>query len=212
MKSETFTNRGSTNITISQASVSNGAFQLTGPALPLVLEPSQSTAFQVAFTPQIVGTVNASLSVTSSASLVASNRSATSHVRRHGTAESSESIPLSGTGAGQAQLAASPLGLSFGSALVGSSMTKMVTLANTGSSALQIAQASVTGAGFRLSGLNLPMTLQSGQSVNVSVIFSPPAAGNQSGSLTVVSDSANPVMLVALSGNSPVPASGTLSC
>ncbi|HEX4487698.1 MAG TPA: choice-of-anchor D domain-containing protein, partial [Terriglobales bacterium] len=208
---ETFTNSGSTNITVTQAAVSNPAFQVTGPSLPLVLAPSQSAVFNVTFAPTSTGTISASLSVSSSSSLTASSRSASSRVRHHGASESSSTIPLSGTCDAQAQLAVSPANLSFGTAQVGSSMTKTVALSNSGSTALQISQATVAGAGFRISGMNVPMTLQAGQSANISVLFSPSAAGNQSGSLTIVTDGANPVTLVSLSGNSPVPASGTLS-
>jgi hypothetical protein len=211
-RTETFTNTGSTNITVSQASINNNAFQLSGPLLPILLPPTQSAVFTVSFTPQGMGPVSGSLSVSSSASLVASNRSAiTSRVRRHGSSESNTAIPLEGMGVGTGQLAASPANLSFGTAQPGNSMTKPVTLTNAGTSPLQINQASVSGAGFRLNGMNLPVSLQAGQSTTVSVVFSPLAAGNQNGSLTIVSDGSSPVTLVSLSGNAPTAPNGTLN-
>lgn len=211
-RNETFTNTGSTNITVSQASVSNNAFQLSGPSLPLLLAPTQTAVFTVSFTPQGVGLVGGSLSVSSSVSLVPSNRSAiTSRVRRHGNSESNTTIPLEGMGVGQGQLAVSPASLSFGTAQLGNSMTKPVTLTNAGTSPLQISQATVSGTGFRLNGLNLPASLQVGQSTTFNVVFSPSAAGNQNGSLTIVSDGSSPVTLVSLSGNAPTAPNGTLN-
>jgi hypothetical protein len=114
-------------------------------------------------------------------------------------------------GVGQGQLAASPASLSFGTAQLGNGMTKPVTLTNVGQSPLQISQATVSGAGFHMNGMNLPFWLQPGQNTTVNVVFSPPAAGNQNGSLTIVSDGSSPVTLVSLSGNAPVAASGTLN-
>ena len=211
-RSETFTNTGSTNITLSQVSLSNSAFRLSGPSVPILLAPTQSAVFTVSFTPQSMGAVSGSLSVSSSASLVASNRSAiTSRVRRHHSSESNTTIPLEGMGVGQGQLAASPASLSFGTAQLGNGMTKPVTLTNVGQSPLQISQATVSGAGFHMNGMNLPFWLQPGQNTTVNVVFSPPAAGNQNGSLTIVSDGSSPVTLVSLSGNAPVAASGTLN-
>jgi hypothetical protein len=57
--------------------------------------------------------------------------------------------------------------------VVGGSQTQSVTLANSGGPKVTITQAIVSGTGFALSGLSLPLTLAGGQSVTCSVAFAP---------------------------------------
>ena len=98
------------------------------------------------------------------------------------------------------ELAASPSSVSFGRVQVGSSQTQYETLTNSGDSTVPISQATVTGAGFSLSGLSLPLSLNKGQSVTFSVLFTPEVGGNASGGIAVVSDGWNPDLTIALSG------------
>jgi hypothetical protein len=58
----------------------------------------------------------------------------------------------------------------------------------------------MTGSGFAMNGLALPMTLGPGQSSAFTVSFLPPGAGSASGNISVVSNAANSVSTVALSG------------
>jgi len=74
------------------------------------------------------------------------------------------------------------------------------TLTNTGGSSLTITQANVTGAVFSISGLSLPLTLTSNQSVTFTATFAPTSAGAASGSLSVVSNASNSPLNIALSG------------
>jgi fibronectin type 3 domain-containing protein len=60
-------NTGTSNITISQANVAGREFSIGGVSLPLTLTASQSTAFNVAFTPSGAGTVTGSVSLVSNA-------------------------------------------------------------------------------------------------------------------------------------------------
>jgi hypothetical protein len=97
-------------------------------------------------------------------------------------------------------LSASSWSVDFGNIQVGSSGTQYQTLTNVGHSTLTISQATVTGAGFSLSGLTLPLSLNGGQSITFSVLFNPKVGGAVSGAIAVVSDASNPNLAVALSG------------
>ena len=83
---------------------------------------------------------------------------------------------------------------------MGSSGTQYQTLTNYGHSTVTISQATVTGAGFGLSGLSLPVSLRQGESVTFSVTFNPKVGGDTSGAISVVSNASNPNLAVALSG------------
>src|SRR5205085_4440042 len=108
-------------------------------------------------------------------------------------------IALSGTGAGPGQLSASPTSLSFGNVQIGSSSAKSESLTNSGGTAVTITQASVSGAGYSVSGLTLPTTLAAGQSVAFTVTFSPTAAGASNGTLAIVSDAPGSPLNIGLS-------------
>jgi hypothetical protein len=76
----------------------------------------------------------------------------------------------------------------------------MDSLTNTGGASVTISQAAVTGTGFGISGLNVPLTLNPGASVTFSAVFAPQAPANANGSITVSSDASNPTLTVSLSG------------
>ena len=98
-------------------------------------------------------------------------------------------------------LAASPSSVSFGNIQEGSSQTRHEVLTNSGNSTVAISKATVTGAGFRLSGLNLPLSLNKGQSVTFSILFTPKVVGSASGSIAVVSNASKPTLTIALAGS-----------
>ena len=103
---------------------------------------------------------------------------------------------------GNRALAFSPSSLSFGNIQMGSSQTRYETLTNPGNSTLTISQARITGAGFSLTGLSLPLTLNRGQSVTFGVILAPTVAGRISGGVSVVSNASNRNLTIALAGTS----------
>ncbi len=190
-KSETLTNTGTTSVTISQANVSGAGFSVTGLTLPATLASNQSVSFTVNFAPTAAGAVSGNLAIVSDAS------------------NSPLNIPLSGTGVTQGQITPNPASLSFGNVQIGNSKTLTETLTNSGGSSLTISAASVSGTGFTLSGLTLPLTLTAGQSTSFSVKFAPAAAGAASGNVTITSNGANPNLNIAVSGNGVTP--GALS-
>ncbi len=116
------------------------------------------------------------------------------------TARVATSAPLQGTSSNHGTIAASSSSIGFGNIQVGSSRTQYETLTNSGNSTLTISQATVTGAGFGLSGLSLPLSLSKGQSITFSVRFTPMVGGNLSGAIAVLSNASNPNLAIALAG------------
>ena len=180
--SETLTNSGGSSLTISAAAASGTGFSLSGLTLPLTLNAGQSTSFTVAFAPTTSGAASGSVSVTSNGS------------------NPNLSIALSGTGVTSGTLSANPTSLAFSSVQVGASKNLSETLTNTGGSTVTISQATVTGAGFSISGLTVPTTLNANQSVTFTATFAPTSAGAVSGNLSVVSNASNSPLNIALSG------------
>ena len=179
---ETLTNSGGSSVTISQASATGAGFSLSGITLPLTLPAGQSTSFSVAFAPQTSGAVTGGITITSNAS------------------NPSLAVALSGTGTTPGTLGASQSSLSFGSVQVSKSSAASETITNTGASSVTITQVNVTGAGFSVPGLSLPVTLTAGQSLTFSGIFAPQNTGAVTGSISVISNASNATLTISLSG------------
>lgn len=192
-QSATLTNSGGSSLTISQATLTGANFIVSGLALPLTLGAGQSATFSVVFAPQSAGTVSGNVAFTSDASNPTMN------------------FTLSGSAVTPGQLTANPPSLAFGSVQVGGSVTLMDSLTNTGGTSETISLATVTGAGFSITGLNLPLTLNAGASVTFSVVFAPQTSGSASGSITVGSNASNPTLTVSLSGTGTAPGQLTLT-
>lgn len=97
-------------------------------------------------------------------------------------------------------LTISPATVAFGNVVTGTSATQTITLDNTGSGSVTVSQANATGSGFTITGLSLPLTLAAGQSASFNAVFSPGAAGNATGSISVVSNAAGSPATVSLTG------------
>jgi Abnormal spindle-like microcephaly-assoc'd, ASPM-SPD-2-Hydin len=99
-------------------------------------------------------------------------------------------------------LSLSTSSMAFGSVTVNTAATpESVTLTSSGTSTLTISAGTLTGAGFSMSGVNFPLTLNQGQTATLKVGFDPSAASAVTGQLTLVSNSAaNPTAVISLSG------------
>ena len=188
------TNSGTGTLTISQVSATGSGFSTSTLALPISLSASQSTSFNIVFSPASAGTVSGSVSVVSNAP------------------NSPAAIALSGTGVAATQtLSFSTTSLAFGSVNAGSSLTRTVTVTNTGNSNVTISSITETGSGFILSGAGTPVTLTAGQNLTFSVVFSPTAAGSDSGTVTVASNAAGSPATISLSGTGVAASSHTVA-
>jgi hypothetical protein len=96
--------------------------------------------------------------------------------------------------------------LAFGSVIVNTAATpQSVTLMSTGTAPVTISAGTVTGAGFSMSGVSFPLTLNQGQTATLTVSFDPSATGAVTGALTLASNSAtNPSAVISLSGTGTV--------
>ena len=182
------TNSGGTSVTVSQATTQGSGFSVNGLTLPVTLPAGWSTSFSVIFAPQAAGTASGNIAFASNAS------------------NSTLNLPLSGSGMAPSSLSPIPAGLNFGNVQTGSSQTLGETLTNSGGSSVTITQAAVTGSGFTMNGLNLPLTLAPGQSSpSLNVVFAPQSAGAASGTLSVTSNASNPTLNIPLSGAGVTP-------
>lgn len=99
-----------------------------------------------------------------------------------------------------ASLSVIPTSIAFGNVAVGVTNTQTVTVSDPGSTNLTITEATVTGTGFRLSGLTLPLTVLPGQSSAFTVAFTPTAATSYAGSLSLTSNASSTPTAIPLSG------------
>jgi hypothetical protein len=191
--SETLTNTGGSDLTVTQVNPTGTGFSVSGLTLPLTLPAGQSQPFSVIFTPQASGTVSGNLAILNTSSTPTVN------------------IVLSGDSQTGGFLTPSPASLNFGSVQVGSNQVLSETLTNSGGTGVTVTQVSPTGTGFSVSGLSLPLNLAAGQSQAFNVTFTPTATGSSSGNLAIVSNASNSSLNVALSGNGLAPGSLTPS-
>jgi len=179
----TMTNSGGSSVTVTAATVTGTGFSLSGLSLPLDLAAGQSQPFTITFAPQSAAASSGNLAIV--------NNGTTSPVN----------VPLSGNGQTLGVLTATPSSLDFGSVQVGNNQPLSETLMNSGGSAITVTQANVTGTGFSISGLSLPLNLAAGQSQPFTVTFAPQSAGSSSGNIALTNSGSNPTVNVPLSGN-----------
>jgi hypothetical protein len=183
-QSVTISNGGGSNLTVMQASSTAAGVTITGISLPLTIGPGKQSTFNVVFSPKAAGALSGNVSVLSDIS------------------SSPSTVSLSGTGmAATALLTTSTSGLSFGNVAVGKSSVLSATLTNAGNSNINVSQVAVSGVPYSVSGVSAGLILAPGQSATLDATFSPLAAGNVSGSVTVVSNATNSPATISLSGD-----------
>lgn len=159
----TMTNPGPSSATIYSLNSSLSAFTVSGLNYPVTLGPGQSTNFNVTFTPTTDGWQGESITVSSTAS-----------AKWFCTG-------VEGRGVQNQNLFPVPASLSFGNVNVGSSVTIPIALHNHGWYNIEVADEVTTGAGFSISGLNMPAIIPPTQSLTFNVTFTPQSAGPVTG-------------------------------
>ncbi len=109
-----------------------------------------------------------------------------------------------------ATLAASSASLNFGSVAPGSSTPQTLTLSNTGTAAITISQATISGAGFSLLDSMSPVSIAAGQQETFRIQFAPKSAGSVSGSISIASDASDSLLTVSLIGTGSGPLAFTV--
>jgi hypothetical protein len=182
-QSVTISNKGGSNLTVTQESTAAAGVTITGMSLPLTIAAGKQAAFNVIFSPKAPGAVAGQVSVMTD------------------TSSSPNTVSVSGTGmAATAFLTTSAPGLSFGNVTVGKSSALSVTLTNAGNSNVTLSKVNVSGARFSESGVSAGLILAPGQSATLDATFSPVSTGNSSGNVTVESNATNSPATIALSG------------
>ncbi len=100
--------------------------------------------------------------------------------------------------------------LDFGSVTAGTSKTLTLTASNTGTASITVSSASISSQYFSLSAPTLPIAVLAGQSVPITLVFTPHAAGSFSATVSVSSNATNNPATFALAGTG-VAASGQLT-
>ncbi len=94
-------------------------------------------------------------------------------------------IYLNPTAASTGVLSVNATSIAFGSDIVNTTIAQSANLSSTGTAAVTVNSAAVSGTSFSLSPIALPLTLNPGQSVSLQVQFDPLTAGSFSGQLTI---------------------------
>ena len=100
----------------------------------------------------------------------------------------------------QAKLSVVPSSVGFGSVTVGVANTQTVTLSNSGNSNLVVSNDTLSGSGFTVSSIALPLTVTPGNSAALTVGFDPTSTVAYSGSLSVASNAPGSPLSIPLSG------------
>jgi hypothetical protein len=187
------TSNCSTTITVSAVQVS-GRYSVFGFQTPFAISPNQTQNYTVVFAPTASGSSNGSINFLTNAN-------------------STVSVTLNGSGVAGSLATLSPSStlLSFGNVGVNSAQSQTVTITNAGSTSITVSSVVVTGTGFSLGDLTTPFTLTSQRSRQITVTFSPAAAGSTSGSLTVTSNAPNSPLTVSLAGTAVTAMNHTVS-
>lgn len=192
-KNVTLTNSGSSSVTISGVTPTGSGISVSGISLPAVVNAGGNTTFTVQFAPANSGAVTGSISIASNAP------------------SSPITVSVSGTGA-QAQIAANPGSVNFGSVVDGNTNSQPIQISNHGNATLTISQVSVTGGGngFSINGISTPLVIQAGKSASFNASFGPTVTGSLAGSIALVSNAPNSPLTITV-GGSGAAATRTLS-
>ncbi|WP_394835448.1 choice-of-anchor D domain-containing protein [Pendulispora rubella] len=169
----TIQNQGTEELTVNGFDTS-GPFDVSGaPNTPFPLAPGQTATVRVTFTPTGSGPATGSLTVAST------------------DPRSPAVVQLSGSGVASS-ISTSPNPRDFGSVDIGANATGVVTINNTGNDVLNVSGIAMRGASdFTLVAPPVAPRIPAGQSLPITVRFSPTAHGARAAQIVITSDAAN---------------------
>lgn len=176
-------NTGKKTVRISSRSEQGSAFSFRHFPLPLNIRPGASVALAVIFEPTAKGYTQGILTLRSNAH------------------DPVLKVHVEGTGFYPvgAQLKVTPTTLNFGNVTVGSSASLQATL-TASNSEVTISSDRSTSSEFAILGLNPPVTIPAGQSIQVTLQFTPNASGTSSARAGFISNAVDSPTLEALAG------------
>ena len=168
------TNTGQKTLSILSKSMLGSAFSFGNFAVPKTITPGASVELPIIFRPKVKGYTSGSIAIGSNAV----DATLRMHVSGDGIFTSS------------VELGVSPSTLNFGSVTVGSKATLRTTL-TASKGPVTISSDPSKSSEFAVVGLTLPATIPAGQSIQVSVKFTPNASGTASSKVGFFSSAAN---------------------
>ena len=187
----TLTSSGTAPVTVSSATIAGQNFQIVSATYPsgvsgwpATLTPGQKVVLSVAFTPDAVDSFTGDLALSSDAQ------------------GGNVNVPLSGTGDAvpAANLTASPTSISFGQVAVGSKSSQPLTLTSDGNAPLVISAITISGSQFSGDVPSLPVTLQPGEQLKLTLTYEPTADGPASGTVAITSNDSSGPATISLGG------------
>jgi len=176
-------NTGSKPLRIASKSEKGSAYSFGKVTLPVKLQPGASIQLPVIFTPAAKGYASGIFTLTSNDP----NSPLNMHVQGTGFYPSDPKLEVT------------PSALVFGDVTVGSTASLQATL-TASNDAVTISSDQATNPEFAVLGLNLPATIQPGQSVQFTIQFTPTASGAASGKTEFVSSAGNSPAVERLTG------------
>jgi hypothetical protein len=181
-------NTGNKTLRITAKSEHGSGFSFGYFPVPVRIKRGASIPLPVIFTPTAQGHAHGTFTLTSN------------------DPNSPLNIQVHGTGVAKANplLSVSPATLNFGNVTVGSSASLQATL-TASNAAVTVTSDQSTNSEFAILGLNLPVTIQSGQSIPVTIQFTPGASGKASGKEEFISNAANSPTVEQVTGTGVAP-------
>jgi len=115
---------------------------------------------------------------------------------------------FAGSVASASSVTASPTSINFGSVSVGSSAQQYIKITNSTAFGVSITSVTVSGNYFSISGITVPLSLNTGGSATLAVKFTPKAAGTQTGKIVVQGRGFSTALDVTLSASGVASGSG----
>jgi len=167
-------NTGTKTLKITSKSEQGGEFSLGTFPVPVKLKPGASIELPFTFTPTAKGYSHGIITLASN------------------DPKSPRNISVRGTGfiPNSPELGVTPATLNFGNVTVASSATLQATL-TASNAAVTISSDRTASSEFAIVGLNLPVTIPAGQSLPVTIQFTPNASGTASSKVGFISNAAN---------------------
>jgi hypothetical protein len=180
-------NTGNQMLRITSKTVEGSAFSLSKVVLPVKLAPGASIQLTITFKPTAKGYADAKV--------IFGSNDPDSPLHMH----------FAGIGfyPSSASLAVSPATLNFGNVTVGSSATLQGTLTASGA-AVTVSSDQSSSSEYAIMGLNLPATIQAGQSLQFSVQFTPNASGVASAKVGFISNAVDSPTVEQVTGTGVV--------
>src|ERR1700733_1512746 len=168
----TLTNSGAANLTISRIAISGIAFVANPISLPATIAAGGNLVLDLTFSPKTSGIFYGAVAVSSNDSNAPT-----------------ETVTLDGTATTQTigKLIATPAALNFNNVKEGTTASAVATLKNVGTANVTLSQINLSGSGFSTSGIATPVLIVPGESLTLTVKYSPTSAKTSSGGISLVS-------------------------